>query len=154
MSPLIRSFALVLAIDPRSGSLVKGFGKGGVQTVGNAIAPTSPALDSLSMEDSVEPHGVAVSGSTIYVYGESRGTSAGIGGVGLVRGGNLSNPPGFIAAIDVRSGVAANGFGMDGLVVMSGRTIGIGDVAVSEGTLFATGGMGRTVRGKSLSISA
>jgi len=130
------SFTIVLAIDRSSGSAVTGFGNGGAQTIGNALASGSVSAR-VSPFNNVEPFGLATSGSTLYVFGSCEGTSLGIGRQGTIVGGWRYNA--FVAALSTKSGTAVGGFGQNGLVVLQGNNTEAADAVVSGGLLYLTG---------------
>lgn len=131
------SFTVVLAIDGTNGSAVISFGTKGVQTIGNALALTGPPSAKVA-NTNVEPFGLAVSGSTLYVFGRCDGNSLGIGGQGSIIGERMRSK-GFIAALNIQTGTAVSGFGQTGLVVMDRDAAEVADTVVSEGLLYVTG---------------
>ena len=128
------SFTVVLAIDRTSGSAVVSFGKNGVQTIGNAVSLIGPPSAKIAETD-VEPWGLALSQSTLYVVGSCERRSLGIGGHGTINGEWWRK--GFVAALSLRTGAAVNGFGRNGLVVMDEGTIE--DAVASGDCLYLTG---------------
>jgi len=131
------SYTAVLAIDCRNGSAITTFGAGGIQTIGipanSGASTTAPPFQ----RNSVEPLGVAVSQSRIYVVGKCSGSGFGIGGEGSIIADDTAQA--FIAAIDRRLGVASAGFGKNGLVLLAENAMAATDAVVSRDSLFLTG---------------
>ncbi len=127
------TFAVVLALDRSSGSAVTIFGANGVQTIGNA----SVTADSAPRFDSLQPIGMAVSRSSIYIVGHCVGSNLEIGRQGAIIA--EWQPRAFIAAIDRHSGAAVSGFGQGGVVLMESNISTANDAEVVGDSLYVTG---------------
>jgi len=127
------SFTVVVAMDRSSGSAVTSFGASGIQTIGNASAST----DSLPGLDSVEPMGIALSRSSIYIVGHCLGSNLGIGRHDEIIAGQ--QPRAFIAAISSKSGAAASSFGQSGVVLMEGNARTANGAVIVGDSLYLTG---------------
>ena len=112
----VYSFAVVFAVDRSRCSAVTTFGTGGVQTIGNPLAP-DPNARQASEQYSVDPFGLAIWDSTFYVVGECTGTSPGIGRQGTIFGGFRGKA---FVAVNAQSGSAAAGLGQNGVLSMEG----------------------------------
>jgi len=132
-------FAVVLAVDSKDGSAIARFGAGGVQTIGNAIASTSPPVADASGNGigCLSPAALAMSGATLYLAGRCEADTLGIGRQGAIS-------PGFpgramIAALDAQTGAAARRFGSNGVLLMPEKIFSVEDTVASGDWLYATG---------------
>ncbi len=114
----------VIALNAANGAAISGFGTGGIQKFGGT--------------DQDYCSGVTVAGGNVFVTGNSASLDAGIGGLGSFR--PLGEVSVFIAALNAGTGIAASGFGNNGILRFGGSQIEYGGgIAAFGNTVYTVG---------------